>query len=82
MRRSSEPSSRLIRGYANEMGLRMNRERFWFVSWTVAVALAVVLFAIAVASVNVIGMVVWGLFAVVWSVQVWFARQALHADPQ
>ena len=60
----------------------MNREKFWLVLRAVMVTLGVVLFAIAAASGNVIGMLVWGLFAVVWSVQVWFARQALHADPQ
>ena len=46
------------------------------------VTLGVVLFAIAVAGGNVIGMLVWGLYVVVWSVQVWFARQALRSDPQ
>lgn len=61
-------------------GVRMNRESFWLILRAVAVAIAVVLFAIAAATGNVVGMIVWGLFVVVWSVQVWFALQKLRAE--
>ena len=58
----------------------MNRESFWLILRAVAVAIAVVLFASAAATGNVVGMIVWGLFVVVWSVQVWFALQKLRAE--